>query len=159
MTATLTINEQIEHDAHAEVAKLAKFAPVIAVAKAYFFSHKDSMVGLSLNSVYLAFNHVQRERSVERVIFTCKRRACKHVWAHEYTGKAGDSLYRIVDGEKQWMADDYQCPECGNSLYIESNLVVGTYNEKHVCNARCMSATSGVCSCSCGGKQHGMNHL
>lgn len=94
-----------------------------------------------------------------RAIFTCKRRACRHVWAHDYTGKSGASLYRIVDGAKRWKQDDYQCPACGNDYIVTCNVVQGTYNEKHICNAKCMSATSGVCSCSCGGKNHGVNHL
>lgn len=159
MTTTLTINEQIEHDAHIEVAKLPKFASVMPVARAYFFAHKDEMVGLSLNAVYIAFNHAQRERSTTRVIFKCKRRACKHVWAYDYTGKQGSSLYRMVDGVQQWKSDDYRCPACGNDYVVESNEVQGVQNDAHVCDARCMSAISGVCSCSCGGKNHGLNHL
>jgi len=33
--------------------------------------------------------------------------------------------------------------------------VRGTYNPRHVCNARCMASTGPACECSCGGKNHG----
>lgn len=97
--------------------------------------------------------------NTQRVIFTCKRQACKHVWAYEYPDRDGDSLYRLVEGERRWKQQDYVCPACGNDFCVKANVVVGTYNEQHICNARCMGATSGACDCSCGGANHGSSHV
>lgn len=94
-----------------------------------------------------------------RVIFKCGRRACKHVWAIEYTHKRYDSLYRVENGNQIWRQEDYHCPKCNDECYVKATNVVGVYNEKHACNARCMSSTSGACSCSCGGANHGAGHL
>lgn len=94
-----------------------------------------------------------------RVIFKCGRKACKHVWAMEYTHKRYESLYRVENGNQVWRQEDYHCPKCGDECYVKATNVVGVYNEKHACNARCMSSTSGACSCSCGGANHGAGHL
>lgn len=93
-----------------------------------------------------------------RVIFRCKNKNCKHVWAYEYETQ-GKSLYRMIDGKKVWYSDDVngRCINC-RSLNFEGNRVEGKVTE-HVCNAKCMSATNGQCECSCGGKNHGVNHL
>lgn len=94
-----------------------------------------------------------------RVIFKCGRKACKHVWAIEYTHKRYDSLYRVENDNQIWRTEDYHCPKCNDECYVKATNVVGVYNEKHACNARCMSSTSGACSCSCGGANHGAGHL
>ena len=112
-----------------------------------------------------------------RVIFTCRNRNCKHVFAFDYRQdgidrynlpsgtrelKEGEEQSRFdPQGRRSFNADvmgDLCCPKCRVNL-PKSNRVNGTYNEKHVCNAKCMSSTSGVCSCSCGGANHGASHL
>lgn len=114
-----------------------------------------------------------------RVIYTCRRKSCKHVFALEYRvegtdryglsygtrelkpGEQESNMDRLYGGRRQYsddMAGDLYCPECGCNL-PKSNRVVGHYNEQHVCNAKCMGATTGACSCSCGGANHGINHL
>ena len=45
-----------------------------------------------------------------------------------------------------------RCP-CGG--VGRAKAVQGKYSAKHVCNAKCLSGTSGKCECSCGGKNHG----
>lgn len=112
-----------------------------------------------------------------RVIYTCRNRNCKHVFAFDYRQEGTDRYglaygsRELKPGEEQSRFDpqgrrslnadvmgDLRCPECRVNL-PKSNRVVGTVNEAHVCNAKCMSSTSGVCSCSCGGANHGCNHL
>ena len=115
-----------------------------------------------------------------RVIYTCRRAACTHVWALEYnvTGKDFRGMpagtREVKEGERvafkqQVSAGDrisYQedvmgdlcCPACGCNL-PKSNRVEGRYNASRKCNAKCQSSTSGVCSCSCGGENHGIAHL
>lgn len=99
-----------------------------------------------------------------RVIFTCKNKNCKQVWAFEYENannglSAGSSLYRIENGKKVFYGEDIngRCPNC-RSLHIEGNRVEGKVTD-HVCNAKCMSAKNGACECSCGGANHGISHL
>jgi hypothetical protein len=43
--------------------------------------------------------------------------------------------------------------ECGKRMRIFE--VRGKFSAKHVCNAKCLASKSGVCECSCGGKNHG----
>lgn len=99
-----------------------------------------------------------------RVIWKCRNKNCKHVWAYDYqpaTGRNNEYRY-LADGTKRYLVEDHmnelRCPECNCSL-PNGTRVKGVYNEKHACNAKCMSSTSGVCSCSCGGKNHGAGHL
>lgn len=113
---------------------------------------------------------VTTTQNTQRVIFQCKNRTCKHVWAKEYrkcldpkTGEATGNLYYMVEVNgmriRHFYGDDIngRCPQC-NSLFIEGNKVEGKVTE-HVCNAKCMSAKSGQCECSCGGANHGCSYL
>ena len=112
-----------------------------------------------------------------RMIYTCRNRNCKHVFALDYRHEGVDryglayGTRELKQGEEQSRFDpqgrrslnadvmgDLRCPSCRVNL-PKSNRVVGTINEKHVCNAKCMGSTSGVCSCSCGGANHGASHL
>lgn len=111
-----------------------------------------------------------------RIIFKCKTKACKRVWAHEYrkvfrqmaetkylrTGKlfrieAVYTTIRFENGKRVRYEEDYNCPDCGKRG--ESSVVVGVLNETHKCDARCMSAKNGACECSCAGANHGVAHL
>lgn len=111
-----------------------------------------------------------------RVIFRCKNKSCKHVWAKEYrkvyqvvgytewskvthkpyTVKDVYQYQRIEDGKVIRYEMDFNCPACGQRG--ESDIVVGTFSE-HVCDARCMGVKKGACECSCGGANHGINYL
>ena len=115
---------------------------------------------------------------ITRVIFKCKNKQCKHVWAREYHrcyqsmgGPIGQGylmryeparseLHRIEDGIEIEQMDDYICPKChiaarGN---VTANTVVGTKTAKG-CDARCTGAKGHNCECSCGGKNHGVDYL
>jgi len=46
-----------------------------------------------------------------------------------------------------------RCRVCGAARRAVA--VVGKVSPRHVCNAKCLSSTSGKCECSCGGKNHG----
>lgn len=112
-----------------------------------------------------------------RVIFTCRNRNCKHVFAFDYHQEGIDrynlpyGTRELKEGEEQSRYDhqgrrslnadvmgDLRCPKCRVNL-PKSNRVNGTLNESHKCNAKCQSSKSGVCSCSCGGKNHGIAYL
>lgn len=43
--------------------------------------------------------------------------------------------------------------DCGRLVTLER--VQGTVSESRPCDARCMGAVGPVCSCSCGGRNHG----
>jgi len=104
-----------------------------------------------------------------RIIWKCGR--CKSVVAHDYKatkrllgvdrvwGTANWSRTietREVDGLVRDASWDAACPNCKS--HRKSATVVGTVTE-HECDARCMASTGPVCECSCGGKNHGRNHL
>jgi hypothetical protein len=52
-------------------------------------------------------------------------------------------------GGDKWVT----CPGCSKRAVLK--LVEGTYNPDHKCDVRCTSAKGHVCSCSCGGANHG----
>lgn len=114
-----------------------------------------------------------------RVIYSCRNRNCKHVFAFDYQQEGIDryglsygsrelnpgeteTTYDRRDGGRRSNQNDVMgdlcCPECGCNL-PKSNRVNGTLNESHACNAKCQSSKSGVCACSCGGKNHGIAYL
>lgn len=45
---------------------------------------------------------------------------------------------------------------CGNEQYLD---VVRGFQSDHKCDARCTSATGKNCECSCGGANHGSDHM
>lgn len=111
-----------------------------------------------------------------RVIFKCGNKQCKHVWAREYKkcyksmgGPVGTGylmkyeaarldLNRVDEnGREISLGYDHECPKC-KAHKTTSNAVVGTQTETK-CDARCTSAKGHNCECSCGGKNHGIDHL
>lgn len=44
---------------------------------------------------------------------------------------------------------------CGCGRRMRVYQVRGKFSAKHVCNAKCLASKTGVCECSCGGKNHG----
>src|SRR6266550_1112477 len=113
-----------------------------------------------------------------RVIYTCRNRNCKHIWALEYRNEGTDryglpygrrelkaheipTRYDIQDGGRSCQTDvmgDLRCPKCTCNL-PKSNRVNGHYNEAHKCDARCRGAKGPNCDCQCGGENHGANYL
>jgi hypothetical protein len=98
-----------------------------------------------------------------RVMWTCRRQTCKKKWGHDYVVE-GYRKYRILeDGSVRSLSADFndnvlRCPDCASYRPV-GNTVVGRYSTKHQCGAKCMNATGPSCDCSCGGKNHGMNHV
>ncbi|SRR6266487_520556 len=101
-----------------------------------------------------------------RILFTCKNKECKHVWAYEYRrgytflgDRQGNpprcDLYRVTDGEQKTM-HHILCPLCGR--IGNAHVVKGTVTQKK-CDASCQSAKGSTCNCSCGGENHGIVHL
>lgn len=112
-------------------------------------THRDAFLSVDLD--------------ITRVIFKCKDKSCKHVWAREYhkchTARGKYELHRIENGKVyryNW-ASDNKCPECG-SVEVSTNEVVAVLTE-HVCGAKCMSAKGHICECSCNGENHGINRV
>lgn len=75
--------------------------------------------------------------------FPRTNRTVKVVFPHGPTLSA-DSLERV----------SFICL-CGRS--VEFTRVHGRVTA-HKCNVKCLDSTSGVCECSCGGKNHGASH-
>lgn len=112
-----------------------------------------------------------------RVIYKCRNKNCKHVFAFDYQTEGVDR-YKLPYGSRELKENEQQskydkpgrrshnadvmgdlrCPKCNVNL-PKGTRIEGHYNPKHVCSAKCMSATGGVCECSCGGENHGANHL
>jgi hypothetical protein len=46
-----------------------------------------------------------------------------------------------------------KCRKCNRGRHAKP--VNGKFSAKHVCNAKCLASKSGICECSCGGKNHG----
>lgn len=117
--------------------------------------------------------------STFRAILKCRNKNCKHVWALDYRvegtdryglpygtrelkdGEQASSFDRHYGGRRSYsddMSGVLRCPDCSCNL-PKGGRVEGKYNPAHVCNAKCMGATSGTCECECGGANHGVNHL
>lgn len=65
-------------------------------------------------------------------------------------------LTREVDGTARDISHDYACPTC--KRHRKSARVEGRVTE-HKCGAPCLASKGPVCECSCGGANHGGNHL
>ena len=76
------------------------------------------------------------------------------VWGTPHYTEA--RLTRVVDGVERHVSHDIKCPTCGSDR--RGAEVKGRVTE-HKCNAKCLASKSGVCECSCGGKNHGKNYL
>jgi hypothetical protein len=109
----------------------------------------------------------QDDSSTRRYFFNCTR--CKAVQTVDYT-----KHWIVVPGKPQTRRESWgtvingwwyalgsypnQTERCTCGGRIEATELKATYSPTHVCNARCMGSTRGVCECSCGGKNHGGAH-
>ena len=67
------------------------------------------------------------------------------------------ALFTDTKGETGVYGDlAMRCRGCGKARRVVA--VIGKISPKHVCNAKCLSSTSGKCECSCGGKNHGASY-
>lgn len=96
-----------------------------------------------------------------------KCRRCSNVRTFVYVRATNTGLYRADGAIVVSYQDDtmfggslipvaLRCPKCAGFEKVAT--VSKTRVTKHVCNGKCMASTSGVCECSCGGKNHGMAH-
>jgi hypothetical protein len=88
-----------------------------------------------------------------RELFTCKR--CNHTWGHDYVEYHG-KFCRVTPTYLQTPEEDARCPTCQSRL-VKHGEVKGKLANKP-CDERCMEAATLVCTCSCGGANHG-KHL
>jgi hypothetical protein len=80
-----------------------------------------------------------------RVIYRCRNRECRHIWALDFP----NSVVRL--------ACDSRCPQCG-SIWASMKQVIATVTAQP-CTAVCHGATGAECKCSCGGANHGHRFL
>lgn len=84
---------------------------------------------------------------------------------HEHYGPAAEAKPRAYLVSCRYCGDRVRL-DVVNVNCVVCNCVKGTHNAlkitaikgrvtAHVCNAKCVSSKSGVCDCSCGGKNHG----
>lgn len=105
----------------------------------------------------------------------CQVKGCKHRRVLEATSapeleelngrllvRASEGLYGLAfvgdkgqDGALK--AAGLGCPAHGGSMVYQGGRF--TYNPEKVCNAKCMGAAGPACDCSCGGSNHGGQHL
>lgn len=123
-------------------------------------------------------NEAPAQIKTKRFIFKCKNKNCKTC-----PPKAVDVEFRrVVTGTDRWGAktrvteynlpghgftryfigtqhwhDLARCPNCGSQR--GSDEVIGTFSDKHACDARCLSAKGPKCECSCAGANHGSGWL
>lgn len=73
-----------------------------------------------------------------------------------YTGKCycGQALSLVTEVEKPYVR--VSCPSCNRSPSIPR--IEGTFNPDHKCDSRCTGAKGNICSCACGGANHGRDH-
>lgn len=96
-----------------------------------------------------------------RMFFRHKYGSCKNVWTIDYLRSQDGRLYRIdtYTGEVVFFEEDpaRKCAICkknGRANYLKAK-----YSESHKCNDICRNATGPSCTCACGGKHHGENHM
>ena len=81
----------------------------------------------------------------------------RRVKAYLGYGRTETRVFRRIPGGLEVQGyDRFHAPcLCGRS--VEFKMVRGVVTA-HKCNAKCLASTSGVCECSCGGKNHGASH-
>lgn len=106
-----------------------------------------------------------------RYLFKCRRKkSCGHVWAIDYPEVGQYEAFRTVNPPRMvphWphpqsvftVQTDRSigCPLCGDTEPLIER-IKGTLAPDVPCDARCTSAKGHICSCSCGGKNHGSDH-
>lgn len=79
-------------------------------------------------------------------------------WIARCASKVCRATRRIDAGSVVRMRNgrpDIRCA-CGSAMIAK--LIRGTVTD-HECDARCLAATGPACECSCGGENHGRNHI
>ncbi|QYN17536.1 hypothetical protein [Amycolatopsis sp. DSM 110486] len=122
------------------------------------------------------------EAKVLRYFGRCPTKGCKHrrvveQGSHPQVARVphgfgrGEVLVLMAEAGRDWplyeMGDrDHNtamraaglvCPEHDRIVWFVGGRF--TFNPERVCNGVCMSASGPSCECSCGGANHGSNHL
>lgn len=122
-----------------------------------------------MSDPYNPYNYPEHQPDrIARAIYKCFN--CKHKWAAEFKKvhkgwhsfpQPGGSFYY----SPRWTIEGYLpgckesiCPECGSNR-TTSDLVTGKKNKSVPCDRRCTSARGHDCECSCGGENHGKDHV
>ena len=108
---------------------------------------------------------------------TCRCQTCgmlkvKATRIDRYFGKcfiAGCKKRRVVEGAIvngvsifNGRTADLQSIGCwcdDHNVWLKWSQLEGRYSDKKECNGVCMGATGPSCDCSCGGENHGKNHI
>lgn len=98
----------------------------------------------------------------QRVIFRCRSRSCRHVWAFDYPEKSiGNEYFRRAGdrAEVRFPKTDafLGCPKCG-AKKPHFGQVKGAFSDQK-CDERCTQAHGLDCKCSCGGVNHGRDFV
>ena len=110
---------------------------------------------------------VKKEDHLVRYTFRCIN--CKHRWTKNFIKHQNGWEYRIsysgtigyhIPKCEVWIRHgiDTLCPAC-NSNVTRWDQIDGKKNDKVKCDRRCTGATGHNCECSCGGENHGADHL
>jgi len=108
-------------------------------------------------SDYVAYHFGAIEKT--RILFNCP--GCHATWARDYarvTVAGRSCLYRIGVSPLHLIQSnaDQRCVTC--QCYSRRAVVRGRYSTKR-CGMACTHATGPVCSCECGGTNHGRDFL
>lgn len=102
------------------------------------------------------------------VRFTFKCLSCKHKWTRDFTKHQANWKVIPQPNNQYYYAPvfsypdfvfqvEHKCPECGYQI-VKSDVITGKKNDSVPCDRRCTGATGHNCECSCGGKNHGLDH-
>lgn len=106
-----------------------------------------------------------------RYIYRCTNKACSYTYALDFdvliymAGRHPSSYSYTMQNPPAWINPNMtrhnpqfhtKCPKCG--CFARYDAVKGHKNDTP-CDHRCTSAKGSTCDCSCGGMNHGRDHL
>lgn len=104
------------------------------------------------------------ENKTRRFAFKCHYKPCGHRWTADFVltciGWTFDTRYGYHKPKWDFVGagPSYgHCPKC-ESNRISGQTIQGRKNDTP-CDHRCTSAKGHLCECSCGGENHGKDHL
>ncbi len=69
---------------------------------------------------------------------------------YTHTDRFGTHHYSVSDDAPVFL----KCDACNRT--VSGQMVKGVKSDKHTCGAKCLTSFGTSCTCSCGGKNHGM---
>lgn len=79
-------------------------------------------------------------------------------WIARCASKACKATHRVDAGTTVAMWNGKPALRCACGSSMIAKLITGTVTD-HECDDRCLAATGPACECSCGGANHGANHV